>query len=217
MKTLTNLIDPTDSGWQLVQDWISTATNAYQILPCTPASAEQNLLYLQITTQSPMGAIAHHTGGILIDSGWIRILGSGGEVISRSLKSWNTSQKAEGFLLIADDVVGGYFALNGGAFGDDIDNRLGDVYYFAPDTLQLESLGVSYSDFLVWAFTGNIERFYQNLRWHNWRDDMTLLNGNQVFSFVPFLWTAEGKDINQVSRKIITINEDYSLKQQIIN
>jgi hypothetical protein len=37
-----------------------------------------------------MGAIVYHTGGLLIDHGWLRILGGGGHPrTQRSLMSWN--------------------------------------------------------------------------------------------------------------------------------
>nr|WP_283202000.1 DUF2625 family protein [Acinetobacter sp. WC-323] len=35
------------------------------------------------------------------------------------------------------------------------------------------------------------------------------LKGDQSFSFFPFLWTKEGKDIEYVDKKIITIDENY--------
>ena len=43
--------------------------------------AEFALYKTQVTTRSPMGAIIYETMNILIDNGWIRILGSGNEKI----------------------------------------------------------------------------------------------------------------------------------------
>jgi hypothetical protein len=88
-----------------------------------------------------MGAIVYTTGGILVDNRWIRILGSGGAKLPRSLPEWNEGKApAEGekplFYLIADDVIGGFFAINGGAFGKDV----GKVYYLTPDTLDWEAI-----------------------------------------------------------------------------
>ena len=54
------------------------------------------------------------------------------------------------FLLIGDDVVGGFFAINGGGLGEEV----GKAHYFAPDSLSWESLGVGYTDFLLWCFSG---------------------------------------------------------------
>ncbi len=84
-----------------------------------------------------MGAIAYSTGGILVDEGWIRILGIGSScpvvcpsgTKGRSFKEYG--EKAP-FYLIADDAIGGFFALNGGGLGSDA----GKVYYLAPDTLE---------------------------------------------------------------------------------
>jgi hypothetical protein len=89
-----------------------------------------------------MGAIIHRTGGLLIDYGWIRILGSGNSKLTRTLPDWNKNKDINEFnqssssLLIADDVIGGFFILNGGKYGEDI----GKVYYFSPDNLEYEPL-----------------------------------------------------------------------------
>lgn len=70
-----------------------------------------------------MGAIVYETGGLLIDHGWLRILGSGHARLPRSIASWNQGRTIfgdvdpPGYLLVADDVVGGLFAINGGQLG----------------------------------------------------------------------------------------------------
>ena len=71
----------------------------------------------------------------------------------------------------ADDVIGGYFALNGGSLGD----NLGKIYYFSPKDLTWHDLNFTYTDFLAWALNGDIEAFYQNLFWQNWQEDVKQL------------------------------------------
>jgi hypothetical protein len=44
-----------------------------------------------------------------------------------------------------------------------------------------------------------------------WPVDIATLDGNHVFNFFPFLFTAEGKDINTISRKPISVDEQYQL------
>src|SRR5438105_2390913 len=81
--------------------------------------------------------------GLFLDSGWLRVLGAGGHPrFCRSLPAWNEG-RSEGFYLIADDAVGGSFALNGGALGAD----RGKVYYYAPDALRWEACDFGYSEF----------------------------------------------------------------------
>jgi hypothetical protein len=156
-----------------------------------------------------MGAIIYSTGGLLIDNGWIRVLGSGHARLNRTLPDWNKGKTIgefgdrPAFLLIADDAVGGFFALNGGALGD----NMGKVYYLAPDNLEWENLDMTYTDFLWFCFTGDLNEFYTGLRWTNWKEEVTKLNGNNTYNFYPFLWVKEGKDINKNSRKPVPVEE----------
>lgn len=217
MKILKELINTEDSGWELVQQWMQEARNDYEVLPRDPRKADEELLRAQVSTKSPMGSIIYYSGGILIAHGWIRILGSGSNKLDRGLMSWNKGKSFElegekgGFLLIADDVLGGYFAINAGALGDGI----GHVYYFAQDSLQWESLECGYSDFIYWTLKGNIHEFYETFKWKGWEEEVNELNGDQVFAFHPALWTAEARDFRQVARSIVPISENYKLSVNI--
>ncbi|WP_300675683.1 DUF2625 family protein [Soonwooa sp.] len=57
----------------------------------------------------------------------------------------------------------------------------------------------------------NLDELYKGLRWKNWREDTSKLNGDKVFNFYPFLWTKEGKNIENDSRKAISVEEQYHL------
>lgn len=210
-RTLAELINTQDPGWPLVQEWIKHAKNPVQVLPKTAARAEKVLLDAQVTTRSPMGAVVYETGGILVANGWLRILGSGSAALDRDLMGWNAG-KQDNFLLVADDVLGGFFAINGGAFRAE---SIGKVYYFAPENLHWEPLNLSYSDFLVFCFSGNLDDFYQDMRWKGWKAEIEKLTGNQGISCVPFLFTKEGKDLNKVSRRPVSIEELWQLHKDM--
>ena len=213
MKSAEELIDKKDPGWVIVQGWIKTAKNKVEILPADELKAKEALFHTQVTTRSPMGAIVFMTGGLLIDDGWIRILGSGNSRFNRTLPDWNKGKsfnefgETPPFLLIADDAIGGFYLLNGGGLGTDV----GKIYYFSPDNLEYEQLDITYSEFLEFCFNNNLDKFYEGNRWNGWREEVSKLKGDEVFNFYPFLWTAEGSDINKSSRKIIPIQEQYSL------
>ncbi|RYZ77359.1 MAG: DUF2625 family protein, partial [Proteobacteria bacterium] len=72
-------------------------------------------LRAQVTTRSPMGAILYETCRLLVDSGWVRILGASSARMKRSLTDWNGSPFPElwdkpappSLIVIADDVIGG--------------------------------------------------------------------------------------------------------------
>jgi hypothetical protein len=217
MKNLDQLINREDPGWPVVLNWMKVAKNGVEVLPRETQAAADALLETQVSTRSPMGAIVYESGGILIDGGWIRILGSGHERLPRSLPDWNRNKafdaqgEALGLYLIADDAVGGFFALNGGGLGDDT----GKVYYLAPDNLEWEPLDLSYSDFLIFCFSGDLAGFYKGLRWKGWKKDLSTLKGDEGFSFFPHLWTREGKSIDLLSRRALPIEELYLLMMDV--
>lgn len=113
MKTLSDLINTTDPAWPLIQEWLAEAAHPVEILPRAPAAAEAELVKTQVTTRSFMGAVVYETGGILIDDGWLRILGSGSAKLPRGLGSWNIGRTQSEpaapahYYLIADDAAGG--------------------------------------------------------------------------------------------------------------
>jgi hypothetical protein len=217
MKKADELINKTDPAWTLVQDWIKSAKNKVEILPADPVAAKDALYKTQVTTGSPMGAVVFMTGGLLIDDGWIRILGSGNTKFNRTLPDWNKGKafkefgETPSFLIIADDAIGGFYILNGGGLGKDV----GKIYYFSPDNLEYEPLDITYSEFLQFCFYNDLSKFYDGNRWKEWREDVSKIKGDEVFNFYPFLWTTEGSDINKNSRKVITIDEQYALNMDL--
>ncbi|WP_036154000.1 DUF2625 domain-containing protein [Maribacter forsetii] len=217
MKAINELINIEEPGWALVTEWINNATNKVEILPKNEKEADNALYQTQVSTRSPMGAIIYETGGLLIDHGWIRILGSGNQKLDRTLPKFNKGKTFKDYgdkpaiFLIADDVVGGFYAINGGALGTD----LGNIYYFAPDALEWEPMDIRYSDFLWWTFTGDLSQFYANARWTGWEKEISEINGNQGITFYPFLWT-EHKHIDDLTRKIVPISEIWSFQQDTL-
>jgi hypothetical protein len=137
--------------------------------------------------------------------------------LNRSLPDWNKGKslaqfgEASPFLLIADDAIGGFYLLNGGGLGKD----LGKVYYFSPDNLTYEPLGITYSGFLQFCFSSDLEKFYKGLRWTKWKDEVSKLQGDKVFSFYPYLWSEEGKNIKKSTRNIVPIEEQYILNRDM--
>ena len=211
MRSLQELISMDDPAMPLVRQWLEEAERPVELLPASD-HADEVLLSLQVTTRSPMGAIAHETGGILIDHGWLRILGSGHERLPRNLRDWNQG-RAQGFLLVADDALGGFFAINGGALGED----MGNIYYLDPESLQWTPLQCGYSDFVQWALSDRITDFYEYMRWASWQQDVQALAPDQGFGFYPFLWTQEGS-VETSDRRPLPLSEIYAfnIEQQAL-
>jgi hypothetical protein len=209
MKTLEELTGTDQPAIGLIREWVSSAENQCEILP--PSSErEAVLLEVQVTTRSTMGAVAYETGGVLVDHGWLRFLGSGHPKLPRTLPGWN-QDRAASFYLIADDAVGGFFAMNGGAF----DGDRGDIWYWAPDSLDWEPLALGYTDFVQWSLTAKLAEFYADLRWPTWKEDVAELAGEQCINFFPFLWISEGS-IEGSDRRAIPVTESFGLKVDLL-
>ncbi|MFD1175880.1 DUF2625 family protein [Paenibacillus puldeungensis] len=210
--TVEELIDRDNHAWEEILELLRGGHNS-SILPSNREFAQDMLYHLQVSTKSYLGAIAYETGGIVWDSGWITLLGSGSPSIFGSLMTWNGLQNSvdpvvpslDGMLVVAYDAAGGFFALDTGKFG-----RSGLIYYFAPDTLEWESTDLQYSGFLGWLAEGDLEQFYQTFRWESWREDMSRLEKGQVFAYYPPLWAEEGS--GETSQKApVSVTEAWDL------
>jgi hypothetical protein len=213
-RTLEQLVDTQEPGIDQVRDWIRTATNPVEVLAVDRAAGERSLVNLQITSRSPMGAVALETGGILIAHGWIRVLGSGHARLPRGIDTWNDLDAMQPeqplrmprALLVGDDALGGFFALDGGG----IAGQPKHVFYFAPDTLQWEHVADSYSEWLTFLMNMDLTTFYGEQLWPGWENDARQLPGDRAFSVVPFLW-AKGPPIAERSRRPVPIEELWGL------
>jgi Protein of unknown function DUF2625 len=209
VRTLAELINAEEPAIELIREWADDSETDCVILPPSPGR-ESVLVEVQVTTHSTMGAVAYETGGVLIDHGWVRFLGSGHPRLTRTLPGWNQG-RSSGFYLIADDAVGGFFAINGGAFGKD----RGNVYYWPPDSLEWEALGLGYTDLFRWVLTDKLAEFYADARWPKWKEDRAGLSGDRCINFYPFLWTSEGS-VETSDRRAIPFTESFGLKVDIL-
>jgi len=73
---------------------------------------------------------------------------------------------------------------------------------------------MGYSDFLRWALQGDLEKFYEGLRWQEWQAEVSKLGGDQAFSIYPFLW-AKGPPIGERSRTAVPMAELFGLQFDI--
>jgi hypothetical protein len=207
MKTLGELLDDSDPALPVVREWVANAARPVELLPPS-ADRGELLVRTQVTTRSPMGAVVHETGGILVDHGWLRILGSGHPRLTRTLPGWN-QDRGNGFYLVADDAVGGFFVINGGTLGTDP----GNLYYFAPDSLEWEPLGFGYSVFLQWVFSEKYSQFSEGLRWLGWESAVAALSGDRCVMSYPPLWTKESA--NSPKRFEVPVEETWGSQMDV--
>ena len=187
---------PADDAWSELAEMLETAPNARVL---GGGSAEDRKI-LGLTDRSYLGAMVANTGGVSVDHGWLRLLGGAGGDLPSVVE---VNMVPSGFCIVGFDVLGGVFALDGGAFGAG-DGR---VHYFAPDSLEWEDLEITYSQFLAAMLSDSIDQFYKPFRWDGWRVDVTGLALDRGISLYPPLFTAEGKNPSSSSRQDVPMAE----------
>jgi hypothetical protein len=186
-----------------LEEWIRQAENEVTLLHADPKQAEVLLSYYPIPASSLVGEMAG-VGGLLVDRGWLRLLGSGHEGIRGHLMSWNDGNAP--YFIVGYDVVGGFFA---------VDGARGNVLHWAPDTLAWEDTEKDYGNFMLWALNGDLDLYYSTMRWSHWEKDVRRLQGHEGFLIQSFLWSAEGQDMEKNVKKPVSITELWQLQQDI--
>jgi hypothetical protein len=162
------------------------------IAPSDPQRQEV-LSALQVTVASMLGALAWNSAMVLIDHGWVRLVGAGaGSVGGLHVETLNDPSSALQFegVLAAYDVLGGRFAIHGGGFSA---AQPGEVVYWAPDTLEWSPLGLGHSALVDFMLSERLAQFYEGLRWPGWEQDTHTIEPDQGLSAYPPPWSEEGK------------------------
>jgi hypothetical protein len=194
------------SAWDQISAAISEAPYPVQPLPPDRERAEAVLARLGMTTRSWLGAVVINTGVLMIDHGWLRVLGGGGGGLPGVAAAPET-----GRLVVAYDVLGGQFAWMPSETG-----APPTVHYFGPDTLDWHDLKRGYGEWLHAMIAGALTRFYQSMRWPGWEAEVAALSPDQGLSVYPPPWSTEGTDISATSRRpapllqVAAVHEDMA-------
>lgn len=185
---LEELLRVEDPAWPAVRGWLAEAGNPTALWTTARPRGEATLLALEVSAQTTLGAMALYTAGVGVDSGWLRLLGSGGPPLGEGLAEWNGLQGGAralpGAMIVALDVLGGFFAVNAGVFGD----APGTVFFRSPRTGRWAHLGLGYTHFLRWALNADLGEFYKDLRWKGWEAEVKALGPDQGIAVYPYLW-----------------------------
>src|SRR5688572_8947530 len=74
---LDELVVGDQSAWEEVLSVVLESPHVVEVLPVDEGTPASCLRHLQVTTASWLGAVAYRSGGIVVDGGWLRVLGSG--------------------------------------------------------------------------------------------------------------------------------------------
>ncbi|MCR5743890.1 MAG: DUF2625 domain-containing protein [Lachnospiraceae bacterium] len=201
--------------WEEIEKMFSQSKRDVRIIEGTENVGLGVITYIGLNDDTSIGAVIRNTKGIIVDN-TVRILGQGDKEID-GMDVVNEIEDGrmliDGKLIVATDIVGGAYAMN----ITDMGSVIGSIWYFAPDTLKWEALGIKYSEFLYWTALGNMDDFYKSLRWRDWKQMAAGLTFNQAYMFYPFLWSKEcDRDSAKKSvvpyKEILGINLEYGKK-----
>ncbi|AYF27853.1 hypothetical protein CSH63_10465 [Micromonospora tulbaghiae] len=193
------------SAWSEISALVAAAPYPVEVLPADSQQAAACLAALEITTRSWLGAVVANSGGLVIDHGWLRVLGGGRDGLPGVAAEM---VPGAGRLVVAFDVMGGQFA-----WLQAEPAVRPTVHYFGPEDLAWQDLELGYGDWLEAMLTGALTGFYEGLRWPGWEAEVAGVALDQGISAWPPPWTREGKDLSAVSRKPILLAELVSVHQ----
>ncbi|MFD2418286.1 DUF2625 family protein [Amycolatopsis pigmentata] len=218
MRDITELVDVPTPSWPMVSDAFAASFTSYRVLPPDPGRCRATLHQLQVTARSPLGAITLNTGGILVHDGWVRVYGGsgGGETgmpgmaeVNRFPATVEPDWQPPAGLIIAHDVLGGVFALNGVA--PEQHGRPGgpgSVVYFSPVTLTWEDMEMGHSQWLNWLLDGGAAGHYEDMLWPGWRAEVAELGLRDGIAVYPFLWSEEAQqDLAATTRSAVPLEQ----------
>lgn len=212
VRSSADLIESSVPAWPALQELIRRSSVPVTVLPVEREDGERTLYRLQVAASTTLGALALETGGLLVDSGWLRLLGGGylGDdgmladlATANDLADPDEDVPAPSVFTVGQDILGGRFAVNNGA----LPGEPGKVCYWGPDTLEWTPLGITHTAFVEWALSGALAQFYQDLRWPDWVDEVKGLPPDQGLACYPFLFSDEGRDIAETLRIPVPFDE----------
>jgi hypothetical protein len=195
-------------AWPGIEQAVARAGVPVRVLPVSRSQGAEVLFRLQVSAASALGALALNCGGLLLDHGWLRLLGGGADALpdlaqGNGLGDPLQTRSAPPWLLVAFDVLGGQFAVDGGGLGI----GAGEVCYRGPDTLRWVGLGAGHGSFVAAALSGALTDFYRSLRWAGWEREVAEVGLGEGLSLYPPPFSAEGADIAAVSRSPVPFSE----------
>ncbi|MDO5479580.1 MAG: DUF2625 family protein [Clostridia bacterium] len=144
---------------------------------------------LKINPQSTLGSFLQHIDSFVVN-GYLRMtngnINRAGNIATITGKI-REQYGYEKIMVIANDIWGGFFAINNG----ELSNNIEEIWYFSPDTLGWENTEKNYTEFLEWVCSGDVEYYYSEWMWDNMENEIKdFSNSDGIFTY-PFLWADE--------------------------
>jgi hypothetical protein len=195
-------------AWDEIAVAIDAAPYPVRVLPGDVKRAAECLAFLEITTRSWLGAVVARSGGLLVDHGWLRVLGSGHDGLP---DVGEEADRERGGLVVAHDVLGGHFAWIPAEPG-----VRPTIHHYGADTVEWQDLEIGYADWLHAMLTGATTEFYASLRWPGWEAEVEAVPVDRGIHAYPPPFTVEGADLSAVSRAPVPWGELMAFNEMMM-
>lgn len=189
----TDLAD--DSLWPKVRR-LAEASGA-RILPIDHTTV------VSVLPDAALSEVVARSGGLLIDGGWLRVLGSGSADLIDIAAANQGALGVEPYgVLVGYDVLGGQFSL-----AAESTRMKPTIHYYQPDEVRWLDLMIGYAEWLMLMLDGSTTEFYADLRWPGWREDTRDCPLDKGYALDPPPWSSRGRDVSTVVRHLEPIAE----------
>lgn len=205
IRAVEELADVADPAWPAVLELVGRASVPVTVVPIEADAGRAALHRTQVGADTVVGALVLSCGGIVVDHGWLRVLGGGGDGLPDVAAASGLGPVSAGSadetaaLVVAYDVLGGRFALNRG----ELPGGVGEVAYWGPDTLSWMPTEMDPAVLLETLLGGGLEDFYHDLRWPEWAAEVQAVGLDHGIAVTPSLHTVEGRRIAEAERSVV--------------
>jgi hypothetical protein len=190
-------------GWAEIDALVAGAAVQAELLPAEAVPP------IGVLPDPWLARMASAAGGILVDHGWLRMLGAGHPRIGDGLVGWNARLGGQPLdpplsdgLIVAYDAVGGFFSI----FPDQAEPARSGVVYRSSEDEDWQALGLDYSTFLRWTLSGRLAQFSAASRWPGWEREVGEIPADQALMIYPPLGF-EGPAIELRNRATVSARE----------
>jgi hypothetical protein len=203
-RRIEELIFVDQPAWPLVLEDLANTRSKYEVLDTDESSKRAALMELQVTVGSLLGAIVFNCGAILIDHGWVKLLGAGaGSLPAAHVEKFRAGERDFIGVIAAYDVLGGCFVIH----GEGLDVAPGEVCFWAPNALTWEPLGLGHSALVRLLLSDQLALFYEDLRWPDWKETCKALKPDEGISAYPPPFSKEGRPDQAVTRDVAPLDQ----------
>lgn len=211
MRDLDQLTAVDKPAWPRITRWITAAGVKAVVRPAARAQGEAVIYRLQVSASASLGGLALNAAGLVIDHGWLRVLGAGDEGMA-GLADWNNLSgggQRPRLLVVAHDAMGGIYAVNGGALA----GPPGQVHFFSPQDITWTDTGLLHGAWLKAVLGGALS---WRPDWVGRDEEIAALRPDEALLVEPPLFADDPQPMDTRTRRVVSAGELWQAHRELL-